>query len=628
MEAHNIKKTIVMSGSFVNDVALLEQWNEWYGDWKFCPLRLQAWREANRVLPRHQLLALSTFIPPESRRSAADEAGRIHNELHEWIRTLPHEHGLDSIDEYMRTKLFEFLFWRKVLERIRETYGAYKIVYVPPYSGECLNYRVQSSLSVLALLIQDSPHSNGSRGIASRLFRRLGIRVGQVVHRFAPLFLAPVSGGGGRFRQAWRPYWYVGLTAADIRIRVGFLRVIKEQLGTKFGLLHKDREPIKLSVDEVSGHNDLNDLLNGEGSLEIRKYPVRKWRIGLLGRLAGLASRDALSAQLKSRSAFTDAEAWNLSCRLIYSRARHTKEYFGLAAILKQLRPRVIIASTLVGAMYHVREFARKNGVAYVQYPHGAMLDIYRKSQWDADAVVVHGEYEREVIETLYPSQKRKVVVGGTFWQAQLEQFSWRWQHRTGSSKVQVCYLASGESNITADVVEEYAEDLLGLARELTDTGARLVVRMHPRAPLAETLGEAVAHCREHGVNVELSVGQESLMDQLQASRCVLVRKWSGAVVQALYYRIPVIQWVPRELSIAAEADHFSHFPLRAEKVEQVSALFKQCSDPDCAKAFQDRQESLLERYMTGARQPADEQIKETAKTWASLYSETHGRDH
>ena len=605
------KKCVIFGGSFVNDPSILNGLNARYEDWLFCPLRMQAWEEARQLLPARKIIMLTDFISEAERQHFMEQASELKNEMYVSL-----QHGccpdgtLAVADGLINKRFFAFFFIRHVIHNLRLKYPDYNIDYHETWGHSFLDPVTKTWLAITQYCVcQDSLKCTGMRAV----LKQVAISLGRLVNK-APEWLTSVMPKTS-YTVPNKPckYWYAGLHSGDVCLRVQWLSCLKKYFGEDLGILHGENELLAVSADEAGNGKDFEYLINDEQTMSVEAFGRCRWRVRWMGCLSSLAIRNDIARVLSEHADINKQDAWKLASFMVPSNANHVCAYRETARLMDQLKPEVIIASSLIGHGFHVREWARKNNVKYVKYPHGIFVNLNSAVLWDADETVTYGSHEYLFGVNSPFCKNSRVHAGGTYLQAQLSQFARRWERYPPEKQRKVTYIASKESDFRPDLFNELVDGFYKIACELMQIKCQLRLRLHPRYRALEPMADMIESIRRSNMPLSVSDGACSLFDELQESCCALVRQWSGAVLQAIYYGIPTIVWMPRNTLYSSEYCLLNSLPLVARDERDLVSFVLQLREERFMADVLNKQQVFVNRYLKNSDGKPEKNILEVA---------------
>ena len=123
-------------------------------------------------------------------------------------------------------------------------------------------------------------------------------------------------------------------------------------------------------------------------------------------------------------------------------------------------------------------------------------------------------------------------------------------------------------------------------------------------------MADVVDYCNACGTEMSVSDGGNSLVEEMMESQCILVRRWSGAVVQALYYKVPLVVWMPRNTLPATEYDVLTQLPMVARDADELAAFLVRMRQPEYLKEIQELQDLFLCDYIKESRGAFSAQVR------------------
>lgn len=271
-------------------------------------------------------------------------------------------------------------------------------------------------------------------------------------------------------------------------------------------------------------------------------------------------------------------------------------KYATVRATLDRYRPRLVVLSATHQLNRHARLWAGARGVDTLRLPHGVEYVNYMACWWAFDAVGLPGKRAMRDFNAGRPG--RHTVTGVVGGMGHVSQFT---SARTASSTTEtavvpervVLFPLSFISYLFPDTPAELERDVTGLLTGLEKNGYRLRLRNHPRAGMWMPDDYRRLHAMLGHPAFALGDSQASLVAELHGCRVVLARHWSGAIVQALYHRAPIIAWLPRPGTTYSDAV-LADFPMVARTVDEFVNWLQRLDEESVVTDVLRKQDILL----------------------------------
>lgn len=583
-------KTILVSPTYVHDPAFISALDAG-GEWMFLPLRMSAWIAACKHLPQGKIVLPDDLFDYEARQSLYCDCINLRNELYPWLISSKSPKGVGYVDVALYFSLQSMVYARILEKKLKEKYLGCKVVYTGPYAEWALDHFTRIRMSFVEYACETNG-TCGVRNIANRLFESVVQCAGCLLEKWPKLFMSLRHQYVPSSREA--DCWYVGLHEGDVSLRTEFLKRLKGVLRSRLGVLYKKDTLLVASPHELSSSADIHNSFKPGELLGLSRLPCAKWRMRWMGLLSSKSCRLSLAKKISEMGLLGYKDAYKLASIHIDPSSTHVCEYQGVASVLTKLGPKCLLTSGSCNAGAYVHEWALRNHVPVVQFPHGVYINLDMNTIWDADVVVTQGHYEAE-----YGRQHSKaetVISGLSFIQINMDNTA-RWRLPDNHER-SALFLFSIEDGFLPDSYRELADDFVNMARAFNGHDWTLSLRGHPRYGADHLAGNIADYCASNNAQVHVNKQITSLFDDLRRSGMAVTRHWGGAQLQALCFGIPLVVWMPRSLPWETEADILNKLPLKAENASSLEKIVEQLRNPEACQRVIAAQDELVREFL------------------------------
>ncbi|MCP5487520.1 MAG: hypothetical protein H7A43_02635 [Verrucomicrobia bacterium] len=564
-------------------------WSRQYGSYRVYPITYAAMLAARKIFDGDVLVDPSMLVDCGKRRELYEKSLR---DTDTFLDTLEGDFLLCGMDPgFVYYALFHTYLFSRMIREARRRHGEGPVVVMPFFSRSTAPVLLIKVAQALDLAASEANwfHKPGRRDIIKQV----------VYHRFSRLYYAmrrirAVRTAAAAACRAERvDVLIVGFEGADRRNQYDLYQRLSREEHVRTRWIRPAGERFRLTADEQARDRSVEESPEA-GHVQDVDWDSRIARSGVCR--TGIILRELLRARISAAARSAAALALSPHGASIFadlmtdtsSAARREAVY----AVLDRYRPAVTVLSASHQLNRYARAWARDRRSDSLRLPHGVEYFKYMRCWWSFDAVGLPGRRAGKDFDLHHGAEGAMTgLVGGM---GHARQYSLASERGTAASSAKtVLYPLSFISYVFPDMPAEIEQDLRALLDVISRHGCRFRLRNHPRAGM--WMPDDYTRMKQELAHDAFDIGDSgcSLSEDLKNCCLVLARHWGGAIVQALYSRVPVIAWMPRPATTYSD-EILESFPMMARTPSELAAALVRLEDPAAVEDVIRQQDVLL----------------------------------
>ncbi|NCC61316.1 MAG: hypothetical protein EOM12_10335 [Verrucomicrobiae bacterium] len=610
-------RSIIFAWSWPEEPELVDFLETSFGSYLLMPLRYCALNSARRFIPSARLYDPGQLVDAKDRLacgiSASENCKQFLNEASKYVN----DPWLQCIEPISLYALFYYYhYWSRMLCHLDQRWPSSCIhcygLFSRGAASKGLTLLVEGTLSILL-----------ARASRAKVMSAFGLKMKS---RFKAWFGLHISRNSQYFLKTPKrpkvPNCALVVNAfieSDRRAQTGLVRDLLSAGKTDFAWVISDESRLPVSADERALDSDVANCINNKHIVNL--HDVR-WRKNIFATCANSYTKKSIYIILKSilPSNLTNEKVKNLSDLLVNLQPDMVKTYKAIAKILQSFHPKRLIINSSVGEMSYAQVWAEHNSVPVWRLPHGIEYGFGSLQYGNYDRVYVFGKKIQKELEAKRPSLKGRVHCCGGMHLVEHAAICTSATNiglkRMNPMRLRVCLLVTSGCYNLPDTPCEIEQDLMALAAAITEANGELWVRCHPRQADGYDYPIMQRVAQEQGIAWHLSNSQSSLSCEINDCDVLVIRKWGGAGLAALYANRPLIGWLPR-LTLQESDDFIRQLPVCVDTAQDVGRVIVTLQNYDVRTRQLEKQRLLLHELIgVDHTNPYAVVIRDLLKDW------------